>query len=65
MAPDGRTDGKTDGQKDGRIDMDKPISLRLRRGIKNQRIGIAASLLKLVCDNFDPVTSNSKTGKSM
>ena len=29
MAPDGRTEGRTDG----RTDMDKPISLRLLRGI--------------------------------
>ena len=36
MAPDGRTDGKTDGRADGRTDMDKPISLRLRRGIKKR-----------------------------
>ena len=33
MAPDGRTERQTDGRKDGRTEMDKLISLRLRRGI--------------------------------
>ena len=33
MAPDEQKDGWTDGRTDGEMDMDKPISLRLRRGI--------------------------------
>ena len=34
---DGGKDGRRDGWTEGWMDMDKPIPLRLRRGIKNVR----------------------------
>ena len=47
MAPGERTDG---GREDGRTDMDKPISLRLRQGIKIYRRGCNIVFYNIIKD---------------